>query len=271
MRFAETAHGAIGVTFYSQLDHGYDRFYRLRCYRGQPSFHFSPHGTQMSGGVTDTGVVPQPEHWYNFKIQISTLNARTEMRARVWEETANEPDGWQADAYDDSDTRLKSGTVGVWSAKKGVHQFDDLIVVASNGDTLMAEDFEQTAHGHDPAKWVDFNRSNEAIHLLAEAIPDSCYSILLSHTPDYVKEAEKAGVDLVVSGHTHGGQIRLPIIGAPIKRIALGRKYMQGLHRFGDTYLYVNRGIGTIHLPLRFQCPPEIAVIDLLPAKSTSH
>jgi len=265
MRFTETKVGAIGVTFYSRFDHGYDRFYRLRCYRGHTSFHLSPHGTKITGGQSDTGVRPEPDVWYRFRIHIQTTEAQTQIQARVWPDSVAEPARWQAIAYDDSPTRLKEGTVGVWSAKAGKHQFDDLLVISDTGDTLMSEDFENTPYGHDPDGWVDFNRDNEAIPLLARVVPDTCFTILLSHTPDYVKEAQKAGIDLVLSGHTHGGQIRLPIIGPPIKRIALGRKYMQGLHRFGRTFLYVNRGIGTIHLPLRFLCPPEITLLKISP------
>jgi len=72
--------------------------------------------------------------------------------------------------------------------------------------------------------------------------------------------------NLVLAGHSHGGQIRLPGIG-PIFTPPLGKKYVSGLYRFphADTtsLLYVNRGLGTVGLPLRLWCPPEITLITL--------
>ncbi|NIA30712.1 MAG: hypothetical protein GWP06_12470 [Actinobacteria bacterium] len=255
--------GAIGITFYSQFNNGLDKFYRLRRTASRPSFHFSPHGTRLRSDHLDTGVIPEENIWYYFKIQIATNSAGVRMRAKVWQESKPGPAEWQATAFDDSPSRLQSGTVGVWSAKEGKHRFDDLTVVSTNNDTLLNEKFATTQKGHDPANWVDYNYSYEAIPVLMRDVPDSCYSILLAHSPDYVKFADPCHVDLVLSGHTHGGQIRLPFIGPLVVRIALGRKYAQGLHRFGDTNLYVTRGIGTALVPVRFLCPPEITLIKL--------
>lgn len=90
--------------------------------------------------------------------------------------------------------------------------------------------------------------------------------ILLCHAPDYVDKlvrlpAGKA-VSLVLSGHTHGGQVRLPCIGAMILP-KMGRKYVEGWFRFGAMQLYVNRGLGTVGVPFRFDCPPEITLHTL--------
>jgi hypothetical protein len=90
--------------------------------------------------------------------------------------------------------------------------------------------------------------------------------ILLCHAPDYVDDlvAHPAGssVALVLSGHTHGGQVRLPLVGA-LRLPEGGKRYVEGLFRFGDTQLYVNRGLGAVDLPIRFDCPPEISVFTL--------
>ncbi len=90
--------------------------------------------------------------------------------------------------------------------------------------------------------------------------------VLLCHAPDYVDDlltlpAGKA-VGLMLSGHTHGGQIRLPLIG-PADLPELGQKYVEGWFRFGDLQLYVNRGLGTVGIPFRFNCPPEITLLTL--------
>ena len=90
--------------------------------------------------------------------------------------------------------------------------------------------------------------------------------VLLCHAPDYVDDllTSPAGraVSFVLAGHTHGGQIRLPLIGA-IELPDLGRKYVEGWFRLGSLQLYVNRGLGTVGVPIRFNCPPEIALLTL--------
>jgi predicted MPP superfamily phosphohydrolase len=90
--------------------------------------------------------------------------------------------------------------------------------------------------------------------------------ILLAHEPDFADYVVGHQIDLVLSGHTHGGQIRPPFL-PPLFLPDLGRRYIQGLFRLGDgMQLYVNRGIGAVTLPFRFRCPPEITVITLQPA-----
>ena len=90
--------------------------------------------------------------------------------------------------------------------------------------------------------------------------------LLMVHAPDFadtvVAHPRGASVDLMLSGHSHGGQVRLPFVG-PLVLPPLGRKYVEGLFRFGRTQLYVNRGIGTVGIPIRFNCPPEITLITL--------
>jgi predicted MPP superfamily phosphohydrolase len=87
--------------------------------------------------------------------------------------------------------------------------------------------------------------------------------ILLAHEPDFADYAIDRRVDLVLSGHTHGGQILLPLL-PPLLLPDMGTKYVHGLFRLGDgMQLYVNRGIGAVTLPFRFRCKPEITVITL--------
>jgi predicted MPP superfamily phosphohydrolase len=91
------------------------------------------------------------------------------------------------------------------------------------------------------------------------------YTLLLYHTSDLINEASKENIDLYLSGHTHGGQIRLPFYGAIITLSKQGKKYEAGKYTVGNTTLYVSRGIGLegwIAPRARFLCPPEIVVID---------
>jgi uncharacterized protein len=93
--------------------------------------------------------------------------------------------------------------------------------------------------------------------------PDHEPLILLAHEPDYADRVLGRKIDLVLSGHTHGGQIRIPFL-PPLLLPGMGTKYVHGHFRLPDgMQLYVNRGIGAVNLPFRFRCPPEITVITL--------
>jgi uncharacterized protein len=103
------------------------------------------------------------------------------------------------------------------------------------------------------------------------AIPDKPDGpvLLMAHEPDfadYVMGHPRGHlVDLMLAGHSHGGQIRLPFLG-PLVLPPMGEKYPEGHYRFNRMQLYVNRGIGTVGLPFRLNCPPEITVFTLQPA-----
>jgi predicted MPP superfamily phosphohydrolase len=93
--------------------------------------------------------------------------------------------------------------------------------------------------------------------------PPGLHKILLAHEPDYADVVAADGrVSLQLSGHSHGGQVRLPFIGAPMLPY-LGTKYPYGLRRIGKLWLYTNRGIGVIAPPIRFNCRPEVTLITL--------
>jgi predicted MPP superfamily phosphohydrolase len=97
---------------------------------------------------------------------------------------------------------------------------------------------------------------------LSDIPTDSCV-ILLAHEPDYADTAATDGrIDLQLSGHSHGGQIRLPLIGAPVLPV-LAKHYDQGLYTIQDMKLYVNRGLGMLDPPVRFLCPSEITCMTL--------
>ena len=95
---------------------------------------------------------------------------------------------------------------------------------------------------------------------LRGSFPDEM-KLLLAHNPIIARAAARAGVDLVLSGHTHGGQVK---IRDDEKRILPRRKLRNGLYRRKDTQIYITRGIGTVVLPVRYQCPPEISLIELI-------
>ena len=98
-------------------------------------------------------------------------------------------------------------------------------------------------------------------------IPANEATILLAHEPDFADEASLRPIDLQLSGHSHGGQVWIPGIGAPWLP-PLSRKYPRGLYQVGNLTLYTNIGIGTIRAPVRINCPPEITLITLRTRRS---
>jgi predicted MPP superfamily phosphohydrolase len=100
----------------------------------------------------------------------------------------------------------------------------------------------------------------EIAHVLRGSVP---HTILLAHTPKRLFEAQQLAVPAVLSGHTHGGQIVLPGLGALAAREF---PVIAGLERREGTSIFVSRGVGTVYVPVRINCPPEIAVLTLEPA-----
>jgi predicted MPP superfamily phosphohydrolase len=91
-------------------------------------------------------------------------------------------------------------------------------------------------------------------------IPDDSVSVLLAHSPDMADNAAEHKFTLQLSGHTHGGHLRLPLLG-PLARPRFGVRYVMGQYRVGDMALYVSRGIGGA--PLRLLCRPVITILTL--------
>jgi predicted MPP superfamily phosphohydrolase len=94
------------------------------------------------------------------------------------------------------------------------------------------------------------------------------FTILLAHNPDQAELARRAldSIDLMLCGHTHGGQVRLPGIGAILSSVEHRDLYDEGLRRRPWTQVYTSRGIGMVHVPVRFLSRPEVAVLELTSA-----
>ena len=97
---------------------------------------------------------------------------------------------------------------------------------------------------------------------LSKLKPD-LFTIGLCHYPEMAEALAAGGVDLILAGHTHGGQMCLPGGRPIITHSQTGRKYLRGLERLGDSYVYTVRGVGTTFIPIRTNCPPEVARITL--------
>ena len=133
------------------------------------------------------------------------------------------------------------------------------IAVLNNANTTIQRGPDSLQlSGIDDWSWnaADWDR---AFNGLKPATP----TILLSHQPSVLDLDQTRNVALILSGHTHGGQIRVPWLGAPARLAMRDLKYDRGLFRKGETQLYVSSGTGEIALPVRFGARPEIAVLRL--------
>jgi uncharacterized protein len=112
----------------------------------------------------------------------------------------------------------------------------------------------------------DVCQSMHRLDKVMDALPNNGAAILLAHEPDFADISAATGrFDLQLSGHSHGGQIVLPVIGPPLLP-EMGRKYPSGLYNVDDMLLYTNRGVGVTTINARFSCRPEISVFTLEPA-----
>jgi predicted MPP superfamily phosphohydrolase len=111
---------------------------------------------------------------------------------------------------------------------------------------------------------VDHQRSNHPyLQNVEELVVPDTFNVLLSHNPDVFPVAVKQGFDLTISGHTHGGQINLELLGSNINVVDLVTPFTKGDYHIDQSSLYVNSGLGTIGPPVRLGAPPEVTLITL--------
>jgi predicted MPP superfamily phosphohydrolase len=92
------------------------------------------------------------------------------------------------------------------------------------------------------------------------------FGLAVVHSPDPMVELAALGYDLIVAGHTHGGQVRLPVAGALVSNSSVPTRMARGLTRVGSAYVHVSPGLGTSkYAPFRFLCRPEATVLELRP------
>ncbi|MBK7216792.1 MAG: metallophosphoesterase [Candidatus Promineofilum sp.] len=112
----------------------------------------------------------------------------------------------------------------------------------------------------------DIARDTATLDRVLAAAPDAGPRVLLYHSPELMLAAAKRGIDLYLCGHTHGGQVRLPLIGPLLTASQLGRRFVMGHYTLGRTHLYVTRGIGFEGLAaprVRLLCPPEVTLVEV--------
>ncbi|MEO6923617.1 MAG: metallophosphoesterase [Bryocella sp.] len=158
------------------------------------------------------------------------------------------------------------GILGNHDAAVGPEEITALL--KAKGTPILSDEFVAIERGGERI-WLSGARDPGVLGCdLFKAVPEKPKApvVFLCHEPDFadnVMRHPRAGaVNLMLAGHTHGGQIRLPL-GGPLVLPPMGKKYVEGAFRLGAMQLYVNRGLGTVGLPLRLNCPAEITQITL--------
>lgn len=163
--------------------------------------------------------------------------------------------------------RLKARS-GVYAVLGNHDHWTDAALITdlfrAEGITVLINQGMRFQQGHE-AFWLagvdDTMVGLEDLPLALAGARDDEMKLLLAHNPIVLRRAARAGVDLVLSGHTHGGQVTLrseqSASGKPRRRL------LRGLGRQGQTQIYVTRGLGTVVLPIRYGCPPEVSLLEL--------
>ncbi|MGA2409015.1 MAG: metallophosphoesterase, partial [Candidatus Binataceae bacterium] len=137
-------------------------------------------------------------------------------------------------------------------------------VLANTSERLTLPGGDLTIVGVDDL-WSRRAEPSRAFRAIA---PDDC-TVVLAHNPDTAAYLRPFNVGVMLSGHTHGGVVRIPFYGSPIRSmLRIGKEFYAGLNRYGDFHIYTNRGLGTFWLRIRINCRPEISRFRLTPMVS---
>jgi len=169
-----------------------------------------------------------------------------------------------------------AGVIAIWGTPKV--DFQDVLRPVLDGlGIILLEDEAREVAVRDHRLWLvgltctrDLELARTNLRKLLCGVPKGAYTILLHHTPDLMPEAAAQGLDLVLAGHTHGGQWRLPGFGAVYTSSRYWKRYEGGYRRERATDLYVSRGLGMEGFGLpraRFFCPPEVVLVTLTGVK----
>jgi len=159
---------------------------------------------------------------------------------------------------------------GVWSVLGNHDHWADAARAAywlnKNGQDLRHKAVRIERNGQ--ALWLagagDFMSDHRNLDRLLKTIPDKDFRIVLAHNPDTADSDYSRRIDLILAGHTHGGQVQIPFIGPPYLPVH-NKRYVSGVVTTArGVRMFISRGIGWSILPVRFNCYPEIAVLELV-------
>jgi uncharacterized protein len=148
--------------------------------------------------------------------------------------------------HDDSEIAVELEKLGVRML------INDGVAIAKGGTCLWVL-------GVDDPHWYGCGDLDGAL----ASVPADAFKVLLAHSPEMWRAASTAGIHLYLCGHTHAGQICLPGLGALLRNARCPSSYTQGRWQHGDMLGYTSAGVGCSLLPVRYNCPPEITLIEL--------
>lgn len=252
----------IGVLAYVPPSGGWG--YGLIRHRDRREFHLRRFGggSELEHEIATGPAFPAGTP-VRYELEVNSDPAGNRIRARAWKDGGPRPERWQMVAWDRGADRPTAGAAGVCVKGGGQERYFGpwTVVSSSTGARLGGRDLE--AFDATDGTW-------RFRSVLRDWAPPGDgprpVRILLAHNPDVLLEMEAQGVgpvDLVLAGHTQGGQVRLPWIGALYTGTELGRTHAAGLSRYHDRLLYVNRGLGTSLVPIRFLTPPEVTALEV--------
>jgi predicted MPP superfamily phosphohydrolase len=146
-------------------------------------------------------------------------------------------------------------------ARRTIADLTNLGLIYVGGKSLLTE-----WHGHPmliAGNEVPWKQQLADLRATERQLPASPFRVLLMHSPDQFDWACAVDGDLALAGHTHGGQVCFPILGAVAAPSLYGTRFARGTFRRGNTIMHVTRGISG-ETPMRWRCPPEIALLELV-------
>jgi hypothetical protein len=275
------------LAVYSQAPMGYRRGYFVNLEPEEGRVRLSSAAAEGFTGLT-SAALPEMTSGLSFKVQAQTLADRTVVRFKAWPSGSHEPDDWSLEGVDESAQRARSGSVGlrfnpedavgrirvvqldhdprrpaVGEGREGVVEMpvNEPIQCISSNDQWMSLEELQVFVGDARTRGKPAMLASKLDRLLRARVQPG-YTILMSHRPRVVEVIGGKHIDLVVAGHTQGGQINVPLMGRFLFDTYQGTVLDRGLKQIGESKLYINRGIGTSFVPLRFGSQPEVTAYE---------
>jgi hypothetical protein len=252
---------AAGTQFEARL---FDAW-RLRSRPGRRSLFLQrkPDPQVALRGSTVSSFTPPLAVWCRGRVRLERSPEGVRVRARFWEEALGEPNLWAIDA-EGVDPETPARAAFAFVARRGIARVAEVRVASLDGAPVLDERFDHA--GVFRSRWTEASR----LAAWARSSPRAPTRVVLSHHPDVVltlAEGDLPRPDLVISGHTHGGQIRLPFLGPVLTDTRLGRRYDRGIFDVEGTRLFVSAGVGTSILPIRWDVPPDVGLVTLVPGR----
>lgn len=230
-----------GFTIALLSDFHYDPYFSVHSIRSAVEIvnHLHPDLITLTGDFVSVPLIGSPEKGAADAEPCAELLGKLRAPHGVWSVLGNHDASCDSDRVTDT---LKAVGISTLSNKS--------IVIEKDGARFWLAGIDDVLKG------------SPDLPSALRGIPSQEAVVMMVHEPDYADHVSRYPVDLQLSGHTHGGQVRIPFM-RPLYLPPLAKKYVWGLFKVRELSLYTNAGIGTVEVPVRWNCPPEITFITL--------